>query len=54
MTTPEMIRCKDCAYLIEDDDGDWVAMTGVKIFTMSRTMTVRCIKNGIGEYKTNF
>lgn len=24
MTTKKMIRCKDCAYLIEDDDGKWV------------------------------
>lgn len=24
MTTPEMIRCKDCFYLIEDEDGNWV------------------------------
>lgn len=24
MTTKEMIRCKDCAYLIETDDGAWI------------------------------
>lgn len=24
MTTPEMVRCQDCAYLVEDDDGSWV------------------------------
>lgn len=24
MTTPEMIRCKDCSYLIEDENGEWI------------------------------
>ena len=24
MTTPEMIRCKHCAYLIEDENGNWI------------------------------
>lgn len=24
MTTPEMIRCKDCSYLVEDENGNWV------------------------------
>ena len=23
MTTKEMIRCKDCAYLVENSDGKW-------------------------------
>ena len=24
MTTPEMVRCKDCSYLVEDNDGNWI------------------------------
>lgn len=24
MTTPEMIRCKHCAYLVEGDNGEWI------------------------------
>ena len=24
MTTKEMIRCKDCGYLVENDNGDWI------------------------------
>lgn len=24
MTTKEMIRCKHCAYLVEDDEGNWI------------------------------
>ena len=24
MTTYEMVRCKDCAYLIEDENGNWI------------------------------
>ena len=24
MTTPEMVRCKDCSYLYEDEHGEWV------------------------------
>jgi DNA-directed RNA polymerase subunit RPC12/RpoP len=24
MTTPEMVRCKHCSYLVEDEDGNWV------------------------------
>lgn len=24
MTTKEMIRCRHCAYLVEDDNGNWV------------------------------
>ena len=24
MTTPNQVRCRHCAYLIEDDDGNWV------------------------------
>ncbi len=24
MTTPNQIRCKDCFYLVEDKNGNWV------------------------------
>ena len=24
MTTPEMVRCRYCFYLVEDEDGNWV------------------------------
>lgn len=24
LTTPEMIRCKHCSYLVEDNDGNWI------------------------------
>lgn len=24
MTTKEMVRCKDCAYLVEDENGNWI------------------------------
>ena len=24
MTTCEMIRCKDCMYLVEGDNGEWI------------------------------
>ncbi len=24
MTTKEMIRCKDCCYLVEGDNGEWI------------------------------
>ena len=24
MTIPEMIRCKHCTYLVEDEDGNWI------------------------------
>lgn len=24
MTTYEMCRCKDCAYLVEDENGNWI------------------------------
>lgn len=24
MTTKEMLRCKDCSYLVEDEEGNWV------------------------------
>lgn len=24
MTTPEMLRCKDCAYLVENENGEWI------------------------------
>ena len=24
MTTPEMIRCKDCSYLVEGENGEWL------------------------------
>lgn len=24
MTTKEMIRCKDCGYLVEGDNGEWL------------------------------
>ena len=24
MMTKEMIRCKDCAYLVEGDNGEWI------------------------------
>ena len=24
MTTAEMIRCKDCSYLVEGDNGEWI------------------------------
>lgn len=24
MTTKEMIRCKHCSYLIEDENGEWI------------------------------
>lgn len=30
MTTKEMLRCKDCAYLVEDDDGNWICDAFVK------------------------
>lgn len=23
-TTEEMTRCKDCAYLVEDEEGNWI------------------------------
>lgn len=24
MTTREMVRCKDCSYLVEGDNGEWI------------------------------
>ncbi len=24
MTTPEMMRCKDCSYLVEGPNGEWL------------------------------
>ena len=24
MTTKEMMRCKDCSYLVEEDNGEWI------------------------------